>query len=72
MTKVVENYHSRVEKRRRNLDKIIGVVTPVAEEMMDDFLRLDAEFFVKGSYAEHSLSTTNNERIDIDDILGDN
>jgi hypothetical protein len=66
MTKVVEHYRSKVEKRRRNLDKIIGVVTPVAEEMMEDLLRMDAEFFVKGSYAEHSLSTAN-----IDDILGD-
>jgi hypothetical protein len=49
MTKVVEIYHSRVQKRRRNLDKIIDVVTPVAEEMMDDLLRLDAEFFVAPS-----------------------
>jgi hypothetical protein len=62
MTTVVEKYHSKVERRRRNLDKIIDVVTPVAEEMMDDLLRLDAEFFVKGSYAEHSLSTANNEK----------
>jgi hypothetical protein len=31
-------------------------VTPVAEEMMDKLLRMDSEFFVKGSYAEHTTT----------------
>nr|XP_051229963.1 uncharacterized protein LOC127347856 [Lolium perenne] len=41
-----------------------------AEEMMDELLRKDAEFFVRGSYAEHRTGAANNERINIDDILG--
>jgi hypothetical protein len=70
MTKVVEIYHSKVEKRRRNINKIIDVVTHVAEEMMDNLLRLDAAFFVKGNYAEHMGASANDERINIDDLIG--
>jgi hypothetical protein len=36
------------------MGKIDDLVTPVAEDMMDELLRMDSEFFVKGSYAEHS------------------
>jgi hypothetical protein len=72
MAKVVEIYHSRVEKQRRNLDKIIDVVTPVAEEMMDELLRMVSEFFIKGSYAEHTTTAANNKGLSIDSILGIN
>ncbi|KAK1606787.1 hypothetical protein QYE76_030460 [Lolium multiflorum] len=61
---------AKMAKRKRNVGKIDDIVTPVAEEMMDELLRMDAEFFVKGSYAEHSTRATNNERLTIDDILG--
>jgi hypothetical protein len=70
MTKIVAKCQAKLTGRRRNIDKINEAVTPVAEEMMDELLRLDSEFFVRGSYAEDSLGGPNNERINIDDILG--
>ena len=72
MTTIVERCQAKLTRRRRNIDKINDVVTPMAEEMMDELLRLDAEFFVKGSYAEHRSGTADNERVNIDDIIGDN
>jgi hypothetical protein len=51
------------------MGKIDDLVTPVAEDMMDELLRMDAEFFVKGSYAEHSTRPST-ERITIDHVLG--
>ncbi|KAK1695639.1 hypothetical protein QYE76_012336 [Lolium multiflorum] len=49
-----------------------GLKVGVEEDMMDELLRMDAEFFVKGSYAEHSTRLVNNERLTIDNILGNN
>ena len=70
MTKIVELCHAKLKNRRRNIDKINEVVTPVAEEMMDDLLRMDAEFFVKGNYAEHMSASGDNERENIDELMG--
>ncbi|KAK1697676.1 hypothetical protein QYE76_014373 [Lolium multiflorum] len=69
MSKIVAKCLSKMSERKRDVGKIDDVVTPVAEDMMDELLRMDAEFFVKGSYAEHS---TRAERVNIDDILGIN
>ncbi|KAK1629581.1 hypothetical protein QYE76_003896 [Lolium multiflorum] len=70
MSRIVAKCLAKMAKRKRNVGKIDDIVTPVAEEMMDELLRMDAEFFVKGSYAEHSTRATNNEQLTIDDILG--
>ncbi|KAK1615073.1 hypothetical protein QYE76_020590 [Lolium multiflorum] len=70
MSQIVTKCLAKMAKRKRNVGKIDDIVTPVAEDMMDELLRMDAEFFVKGSYAEHSTRTANNERMIIDDILG--
>ena len=70
MSRIVAKCLAKMAKRKRNIDKIDDVVKPVAEDMMDELLRMDAEFFVKGSYAEHSTRTSNNERMTIDNILG--
>jgi hypothetical protein len=72
MTKIVAKCQAKLTRRRRNIDKINDAVTPVAEEMMDELLRLDAEFFVRGSYAEHRSGAASNDRVNIDDIIGDN
>ncbi|KAK1663187.1 hypothetical protein QYE76_051346 [Lolium multiflorum] len=70
MSQIVTKCLAKMAKRKRNVGKIDDIVTPVAEDMMDELLRMDAEFFVKGSYAEHSTRPANNERMTIDDILG--
>jgi hypothetical protein len=72
MSQIVAKCQAKLTRRRRNIDKINDVVTPVAEEMMDELLRLDAEFFVRGSYAEHRTGAASNEGVNIDDILGQN
>ena len=73
MTTIVERCQAKLtRRRRRNIDKINDVVTSVAEEMMDELLQLDAEFFVKGSYAEHRTAIADNKKVNIDDIMGDN
>jgi hypothetical protein len=72
MTRIVAKCLAKLSKRKRNIDKINDAVTPVAEEMMDELLRLEAEFFVRGSYAEHRTGAANNEGVNIDDILGSN
>jgi hypothetical protein len=72
MGQIVPKCLAKMAKRKRNFGKYDDIVTPVAEDMMDELLRLDAEFFVKGSYAEHSTRAVNNERLIIDNILGNN
>ncbi|KAK1614598.1 hypothetical protein QYE76_020115 [Lolium multiflorum] len=67
---IVPKCLEKMSKRKRNFGKYDDIVTPVAEDMMDELLRMDAEFFVKGSYAEHSTRAVNNERLTIDNILG--
>ncbi|KAK1619857.1 hypothetical protein QYE76_025374 [Lolium multiflorum] len=67
---IVPKYLAKMAKRKKNFGKYDDIVTPVAEDMMDELLRMDAEFFVKGSYAEHSTRAVNNERLTIDNILG--
>ncbi|KAK1662411.1 hypothetical protein QYE76_050570 [Lolium multiflorum] len=67
---IVPKCLAKMAKRKKNFSKYDDVVTPVAEDMMDELLRMDAEFFVKGSYAEHSTRAINNERLTIDNILG--
>ncbi|KAK1651989.1 hypothetical protein QYE76_069794 [Lolium multiflorum] len=67
---VVPKCLEKMSKRKRNFGKYDDIVTPVAEDMMDELLRMDSEFFVKGSYAEHSTRAVNNEHLTIDNILG--
>jgi hypothetical protein len=70
MTKIVEICQAKLTKRRRNIKKINDALTHVAEEIMDELLRLDAEFFVKGNYAEYMNATADNERVNIDNPIG--
>jgi hypothetical protein len=72
LTKIVAKCLAKQSKRKRNIDKINDIVTPVAEEMMDELLRMDSEFFVRGSYAEHTTTAASNKGLTIDSILGIN
>ena len=68
MTNIVEACHVKLRRRRRNVDKINDVVTPIAEDMIDDLLRIDADLFLEGHYADFMGSSAEGERINIDDI----
>jgi hypothetical protein len=70
MTKVVETVHTKLKKRRRFIDKINDRVTPVAEELIDDLLRMDADFFMEGHYADFMGASADEDRVNIDDLLG--
>jgi hypothetical protein len=69
MTNIVEICHDKIKRRRRNIEKIDEAVTPVSEEIMDDLLRMDAEFFVKGNYADFMGAAAGDERVNIDDLI---
>lgn len=66
LTKIVADCLAKKSRRKNDIDTINEMVTPVAESMMDELLRMDSEFFVKGTYAEHKTT----RGLSIDSILG--
>ena len=69
MANVVDLCHSKLRKRRRNVDKINDAVTPVAEEMIADLLRMDAAFFTDHHYADTMGASVEDERVNINDLI---
>ena len=69
MSNVVDLCHAKLRKRRRNVDKINDAVTPVAEKMIEDLLRMDAAFFKEYHYADTMGASAEDERINIDDLI---
>jgi hypothetical protein len=69
MTNIVEACHAKLRKRRRNVDKINDVVTPVAEDMIDYLLRIDADLFLEGHYVDFMGASAEGERVNIDDLI---
>jgi hypothetical protein len=65
MSNTVERCHAKVKKRRRNVDKINDNVTPIAEEMIADLLRMDTEFFSDGHYVD----APEGQRVQIYDLI---
>ncbi|KAK1641651.1 hypothetical protein QYE76_059456 [Lolium multiflorum] len=51
LSTIVVDCMAKKTQRKNNIDAINEMVTPVAESMIDELLRMDSEFFVKGSYA---------------------
>ncbi len=70
MSNVVDLCHARLRKRRRNVDKINEAVTPVAEKMIEDLLRMDAAYFTENHYADSMGASAGEERVNIDDLIG--
>jgi hypothetical protein len=69
LANLVDNCHSKLRKRRRNVDKINDAVTPVAEEMIADLLRMDATFFTDHHYADTMGTVAEGEKVTIDDLI---
>ncbi len=67
LDKLVEACHEKCKARRKNVTKINEAVSPISEALIEDLLRMDSEFFVKGNYVDHI--GTNPERLRIDDFL---
>ena len=69
MSQIVTKCLAKMAKRKRDVSKLEDHVSPVAKDMMEELLRMDAEFFVRGSYAEHSTRASDTGRLTIDNIL---
>jgi hypothetical protein len=69
LTQVVAKVHQKVKRRRVGVDRINTKVSPVAEEMIEDLLRMDADFFADGHYADFLGAAPEENRITLDDIL---
>jgi hypothetical protein len=69
LTQVVEKVHQKVKRRRVGVDRINTKVTPIAEEMIGDLLRMDADFFADGHYADFLGAAPEENRVTLDDIL---
>jgi hypothetical protein len=68
MNQIIPKCLAKMAKKKRDVSRIDDYVTPLAEAMMDELLCMDSEFFVRGSYSEHSTRSSN--RLSIDNILG--
>jgi hypothetical protein len=69
MSNVVDLYHARLRKRRRNVDRINDAVTPVADKMIEDLLRMDTAFFTENHYADTMGASAEGEGVNIDDLI---
>ncbi|KAK1685401.1 hypothetical protein QYE76_046249 [Lolium multiflorum] len=67
--KVVAKVHEKVRRRRVGVDRINTKVSPIAEEMIEDLLRMDADFFADGHYADFLGAAPEEDRITLDSIL---
>jgi hypothetical protein len=72
LNQVVEKVHEKVRRRRVGIDRINTKVSPVAEEMIEDLLRMDADFFADGHYADFLGAAPEENRVTLDDILNQN
>ena len=68
--RIIDIFHSKVSKRRRNIDKLNVEVSPIAEKMIEELLRVDTAFFKEFRYAD---STQNfhaaGDNINIDNLI---
>ncbi|KAK1631906.1 hypothetical protein QYE76_006221 [Lolium multiflorum] len=69
LTQVVAKVHAKVRRRRVGVDRINTKVSPIAEEMIEDLLRMDADFFADGHYADFLGAAPEENRVTLDDIL---
>jgi hypothetical protein len=69
LDKVIDVCYSKLKQRRRNVDKLNDAVTPIAEKMIEELLRVDAVFFHDYHYADASVAPSEGEKVTIDDLL---
>jgi hypothetical protein len=69
MSNIVDRCHASIRKIKRNVDKINDAVAPVAEEMIEDLLRMDGYFFKEYHYADTMGASAEDERINIDNLI---
>ena len=68
--RIIDIFHSKVSKRRRNIDKLNVEVSPVAEKMIEELLRVDTAFFKEFRYADSTQDThAARDNINIDNLI---
>jgi len=69
-SRIIDIFHSKVSKRRRNIDKLNVEVSPVAEKMIEELLRVDTAFFKEFRYADSTQDThAARDNINIDNLI---
>jgi hypothetical protein len=67
---VVNTFYRKVSKRRVKIDKYDAVVSPVAEIMVDELLRVDTAFFKEFRYDDATQDVrATRENINIDNLI---
>jgi hypothetical protein len=71
LNNVIDVCYSKLKQRRKNVDKLNDAVTPIAEKMTEELLRVDAAFFHKYRYADALDAPPEGEKVTIDDFFID-
>jgi hypothetical protein len=69
LSSVIDACYSKLQKRRKNVDKLNDAVTPIAEKIIEELLRVDAAFFKEYHYADALGAPAEGERVTIDDLI---
>jgi hypothetical protein len=66
---IVSICHAKVREKKQYVDGTSEKITPTAEDMIDDLLRMDADFFREHHYADALDVPTEANRISIDSLI---
>jgi hypothetical protein len=69
LNNVIDVCYSKLKQRRKNIDKLNDAVTPIAEKIIEELLRVDAAFFKEYHYADALGAPAEGERVTIDDLI---
>ena len=69
VSNVIDVCYSKLKQRRKNVDKLNDAVTPIAEKMIEELLRVDAAFFKEYHYADAQDAPAAGENVTIDDLI---
>jgi hypothetical protein len=60
---IIGTFYRKTSKRRINVDKHSAVVSPIAEKMINELLRVDAAFLKEFQYDDSTQIVRGQERI---------
>jgi hypothetical protein len=69
LNNVIDVCHSKLKQKRKNVDKLNDAVTPIAEKMIEELLRVDAAFFQEYHYADALDASAEGEKVTTNDLI---
>jgi hypothetical protein len=67
---IVNTFYRKASNKRVGIDKYDAIVSPVAEIMVDELLRVDTAFFKEFRYADSTQSGPSaREKTNIDNLI---